>query len=51
MGDWCSEEVTDSLTQRNCGNGIEALNQGVEHARLSSARKDTFFLAKEKFFT
>jgi hypothetical protein len=27
MGDWCSEEVTDTRPQRNYGNGTKTLNQ------------------------
>jgi hypothetical protein len=41
MGDWCSEEVTDTRTQRNYGNGRETLNPSagsVTARRLSRER-------------
>jgi len=38
MGDWCSEEITDTRTQRNYGDGGETLNQragsiGPDHSQ------------------
>jgi hypothetical protein len=29
MGDWCGEENTNTTTQRNYGNGTEALNRSA----------------------
>ena len=43
MGDWCSEEITDTKTQRNLGNGMDSMSHGGGSAYLTSARKNPIF--------
>ena len=43
MGDWCSEELTDTKTQRNLGNGTDSANHGGGLADLNSARNKSIF--------
>lgn len=51
MGDWCSEEIIDTLTQRNYGNGKEALNLCVGHPTFDfGKKKNGGFLALVKYF-
>ena len=43
MGDWCSEDIADTVIQRKYGKGMEALNQAVGNARSSLCKEKNIF--------
>jgi len=47
MGDWCSEDITDTVIQRKYGKDTEASNHVFSYARFSPLQgKNHFFLSR-----
>jgi hypothetical protein len=51
MGDWCSEEVTDTRTQRNYGNGRETLNHSAGSITARRLSRETPFPLRRRDFS
>jgi hypothetical protein len=50
MGDWCSEDDTDTVIQRKYGTGKAASNRQSEMRSLASARKKIHFPCPREVF-